>query len=47
MPPGMIPDDDASHYGEEVEIEGLAPIEESEDSYDEGEQRALRWPWSE
>ncbi|KAL5530060.1 hypothetical protein ACEPAF_6317 [Sanghuangporus sanghuang] len=34
MPPGMIPDDDASYYDEE--LEGLAPIEESEDSYDSG-----------
>lgn len=34
MPPGMIPDDDASYYEEEPE--GLAPIEESEDSYDSG-----------
>ncbi|EJD01512.1 Pkinase-domain-containing protein [Fomitiporia mediterranea MF3/22] len=36
MPPGMIPDDDASYYDDEGEIEGLAPIEESEDSYDSG-----------
>lgn len=36
MPPGMIPDDDASYYDEEVEIEGLTPIEESGDSYDSG-----------
>ncbi|KAL5527754.1 hypothetical protein ACEPAG_6555 [Sanghuangporus baumii] len=34
MPPGMIPDDDASYYDDE--LEGLAPIEESEDSYDSG-----------
>ena len=36
MPPGMIPDDDASYYDEEVDTEGLAPIAESEDSYDSG-----------
>ena len=33
MPPGMIPDDDASYYDDDG-LEGLAPIEESEDSYD-------------
>lgn len=32
----MKPDDDASYYDAEFEIEGLAPIEESEDSYDSG-----------
>ncbi|THH05623.1 hypothetical protein EW145_g4657 [Phellinidium pouzarii] len=36
MPPGMIPDEDTLYDDEEVEIEGLAPIEESEDSYDSG-----------
>ena len=35
MPPGMIPDDDASFYDDEGDtLEGLAPIAESEDSYD-------------
>ncbi|KAH8118693.1 Pkinase-domain-containing protein [Phellopilus nigrolimitatus] len=36
MPPGMVPDEDDPYYDEDVDIEGLAPIEESEDSYDTG-----------